>query len=91
VFSAWAGPDETMIDAMQIQGMAKRRETYMKEAANRFLENSPFQTPADAVEAGARSISEWCDHLNLARARYGLQHEPLETDALWDEAQAQAA
>jgi hypothetical protein len=80
-----------MIDAMQIRGMAKRRETYMKEAANRFLENSPFHAPADAVEAGARSIAEWCEHLNLARARYGLQHEPIEPELLWDEAHAQAA
>lgn len=71
--------------------MAKRRETYMKEAANRFLEGSAFRTPADAVEAGARSIGEWCDYLNLARARYGLQHEPFEPDAFWDEAQVQAA
>ncbi len=80
-----------MIDLMHIQVMAKRRETYMKEAAHRFLENSPFQTPADAVEAGARSIAQWCDHLNLARAHYGLQHEPIEPEMLWDETHAQAA
>ncbi len=80
-----------MIDPMQIQDMAKRRETYMKEAAHRFLENSPFQTPADAVEAGVRSIAQWCDHLNLARAQYGLQHEPIEPEMLWDEVHAQAA
>lgn len=77
-----------MIEPTQIQNMSKRRETYMKEAASRFLENSPFRTPADAVEAGARTISEWCDCLNVARARYGLQHEPLETNVAWDEPQA---
>ena len=77
-----------MIESTQIQNMSKRRETYMKEAAHRFLENSPFRTPAYAVEAGTRSIQEWCDHLNVARARYGLQHEPLEPELIWDEAQA---
>ncbi len=60
----------------------------MKEAANRFLENSRFSTPAEAVEAGVRTISEWCDYLNIARARYGLQHEPLETNIAWNEPQA---
>lgn len=57
--------------------MARRRETYMKEAANLFLTGSCYRSPAESVEAGERSIRDWCDCLNFARSRHGLAHEPV--------------
>jgi hypothetical protein len=70
-------PDETLNLIAQTACMARRRETYMKEAANAFLLGSRYRSPAESVEAGERNIQEWCDCLNWARSRHGLMHEPI--------------
>lgn len=69
--------DETLNLIAQTTCMARRRETYMKEAANAFLIGSRYRSPAESVEAGERNIQEWCDCLNWARSRHGLTHEPI--------------
>jgi hypothetical protein len=52
--------------------MANHGANYLREATRVFLSNSSFKTPAEAVEAGIRSVSEWCDCLNRVRVAYGL-------------------
>jgi hypothetical protein len=47
-----------------------RSEGYLHAANRRFLEGTSFRTPVEAVEAGAKSIQEWCDCLASARLEY---------------------
>ena len=44
-----------------------RAETYIYLAHQMFLEGTDFQTPVDAVEAGAKTIEDWSDCLMQAR------------------------
>jgi hypothetical protein len=60
--------------------MNRKRIGYLKYASQRFLVNLPYKAPIEAVQAGARSLREWCDCLNDARAFYGLTHEPLQPE-----------
>lgn len=59
-----------------------RRESYLQYARRLFLEGSRHRAPIEAVEAGERSISEWCHCLNRARLLYGLTLEPLAEETL---------
>jgi hypothetical protein len=43
------------------------REPYFRQAARAFLDGLPYQSPAEAVEAGARDITAWCVCLEKAR------------------------
>lgn len=52
--------------------MANHGVKYLREATQAFLSDMSFQTPAEAVEAGAKSVVEWCDCLNRVRGAYGL-------------------
>ena len=56
--------------------MARRRESYLAEASRLFLSGLPHRTPSEAVESGARSLRDWCECLNEARAAHGLSHLP---------------
>ena len=47
-----------------------RSEGYLHAASRKFLEDTPFRSPVEAVESGARSVLEWCDCLALARLEY---------------------
>lgn len=49
---------------------------YLQEAKRVFLEGSRFTSPVDAVEAGERTISDWCDTLALIRSRHGYSELP---------------
>jgi hypothetical protein len=40
-----------------------RRTSYLKRASRRFLEGTRFKAPVEAVEAGARSLTEWAEML----------------------------
>jgi hypothetical protein len=57
--------------------MPRSKTNYLKQARESFLENLPYRTPIEAVDAGVRSIQDWCDCLNETRARYGLPHDPI--------------
>lgn len=60
--------------------MPRSKTNYLSRARETFLENLSFCTPIEAVDAGARSIQDWCDCLNETRARYGLPHDPVNAD-----------
>jgi hypothetical protein len=45
---------------------------YLSRAAERFLAGLPYSSPAAAVEAGERTVGEWCETLNAERAADGL-------------------
>jgi hypothetical protein len=60
--------------------MPRSKTNYLSRARETFLENLSFGTPIEAVDAGARSIQDWCDCLNETRAQYGLPHDPVNTD-----------
>lgn len=47
-----------------------RSEGYLHAANLRFLDGTPFRSPVEAVEAGAKSIHEWCDCLANTRLEY---------------------
>ncbi len=44
---------------------ARRHETYLVTTRGIFLKGLPFNSPAEAVNAGARTIHEWCDVLTI--------------------------
>jgi hypothetical protein len=48
----------------------KRAVTYTQMAAIRFLENLPYHSPVAAIEAGDRTIQEWCDLLAETRQEH---------------------
>jgi hypothetical protein len=43
------------------------KEPYFRQATRAFLKGLPYRSPAEAVEAGARDIEEWCACLEKAR------------------------
>jgi hypothetical protein len=62
-------PSNRPISIRQKRRLA-RSEGYLHAANRRFLEGTTFRTPVEAVEAGAKSIQEWCDCLANARLEY---------------------
>jgi len=57
--------------------LAKMRdENYLKLARQRFLSDLPFSTPSEAVEAGARSVTDWCLCLADAKSEFGRGDYP---------------
>jgi hypothetical protein len=46
-----------------------RRTSYIKRASRRFLEGLKCKTPADAVETGLRTMSQWTTILSEERER----------------------
>jgi hypothetical protein len=48
----------------------KRAMTYTQLAATRFLESLPYRSPVAAIEAGARTIQDWCDLLAETRQEH---------------------
>jgi hypothetical protein len=50
-----------------------RRVNYMKRASRKFLEGTRYRTPADAVEAGVKTLTQWVDALNTERERDWLE------------------
>ena len=58
---------------------SKSRVSYWAEARAQFLKGTRFRTPFEAVEAGARTVQEWCDLLASAKAEPGL-HSDLEPE-----------
>lgn len=57
--------------------MPPKREGYLKEAAAQFLEGLPHRTPAEAIEAGARTLLDWCETLERVRQERGVTDSPL--------------
>ena len=55
----------------------KRTFSYLETASQQFLEGLPYRSPIEAVEAGERSLTEWCECLNRSRSLFGLHHDPL--------------
>ena len=56
-------------------GMPKRL-TYIQRASRIFLLGTRYRSPADAVEAGERTLEEWTDTLNrLREAEWETQAE----------------
>jgi hypothetical protein len=45
----------------------------MRRASKKFLEGTRFRTPADAVEAGVKTLTQWVDALNAERERDWLE------------------
>jgi hypothetical protein len=41
----------------------RKKHTYIDRARGRFLEGTPFRYPVDAVDAGVKTMAEWCDLL----------------------------
>ena len=48
----------------------KRAINYTQLAAIKFLENLPYRSPVAAIEAGVRTIQEWCDVLAETRQQH---------------------
>ena len=52
--------------------LAKMRDMdYLRLARQRFLEGMPYRTPVEVVEAGVKSIFDWCACLDDARSELG--------------------
>ena len=56
--------------------MKRTLPDYHKLAAKNFLAGTSFRIPVLAVEAGIKTIEEWCDCLREARERVS-QHPEL--------------
>jgi hypothetical protein len=50
-------------------------QDYTRLATQEFLEGTRFKTPVQAVEAGERSIEQWCDCINAHRQKDSNQFE----------------
>lgn len=48
----------------------KRAINYTQLAAIKFLENLPYRSPVAAIEAGARTVQDWCDVLAETRQQH---------------------
>ena len=48
-----------------------KQDPYFQAVAKKFLEGTNFRAPVEAVESGERTILEWCDMLEKARAESG--------------------
>jgi hypothetical protein len=57
---------------LESQNHAMTNQQYLREAHRLFLQGSSFKTPAEAVEAGIKSVVDWCECLNQTRRKYGL-------------------
>jgi acetylornithine/succinyldiaminopimelate/putrescine aminotransferase len=64
--------DKTLKLEQHNTGMANHVQKYLKEASRVFLQGSGLKTPAEAVEAGIKSIVDWCECLNKTRREYDL-------------------
>jgi hypothetical protein len=49
--------------------MKQTAQDYTRLATQEFLEGTRFKTPVQAVEAGTRSIEQWCDCINAHRQK----------------------
>ena len=52
-------------------------EVYAEDVRRNFLAGLPHSSPAEAVAAGARTLTEWCQALDRARAEAGIGSEKL--------------
>jgi hypothetical protein len=48
-----------------------RRLSYFKRASRRFLNGTRYRTPAEAVEAGSRTLEQWVSMLSEERELEG--------------------
>jgi hypothetical protein len=55
--------------------MKRTAQDFTRLATQEFLEGTDFRTPVQAVEAGARSIEQWCDCINAHRQKDSNQFE----------------
>ena len=60
---------------------SKRSVSYTELAAQRFLDGLPYGSPVAAIEAGVRTVQDWCDLLNEVR-RAHTGHFGVPSDAL---------
>ena len=63
---------------------SKGRVSYRAEARAQFLNGTRFRSPVEAVEAGARTVQEWCDLLASVKAESGVRTD-LEPETLREE------
>jgi hypothetical protein len=52
---------------------SKGSTSYWAMARERFLQGARFHSPFEAVEAGARTVQEWCEVLASVRAESGVR------------------
>jgi hypothetical protein len=64
---------------------SKSRTPYSATARARFLRGTRFRTPFEAVEAGARTLEEWCDLLASAKTESGLRSDLEPESETWRE------
>jgi hypothetical protein len=55
--------------------MKRTTQNYTRFATQEFLEGTRFKTPVQAVEAGTRSIEQWCECINTHRQKDSNQFE----------------
>jgi hypothetical protein len=54
--------------------------TYVDKAARAFLAGTPYRYPVQAIEAGARTVEEWCEVLNNVRDTLETPPAPRQRD-----------
>jgi hypothetical protein len=65
-------PDETLKLEGQNRAMSNHAQAYLREANRQFLRDSGYTTPVEAVEAGAKTIVQWCELLTAIRNAFEL-------------------
>lgn len=54
--------------------------------AKAFLEGTPYQSPYEAIQAGAKTIQEWCDFLGSANSKRSTQKHIRQVERMQDQA-----
>lgn len=57
--------------------MSNHGQAYLREANRQFLRDSGFNAPVEAVEAGVKTIAQWCELLTAIRNAYNLNVSSL--------------
>lgn len=54
--------------------------------AKAFLEGTPYQSPHEAIRAGAKTLQEWCDFLGSANSKRSTQEHIRQVQRMQDQA-----
>jgi hypothetical protein len=64
-----------MLRASRRKDSGMSAPTYLNAAKKAFLNNTPYNSPQEAIEHGHYSIQDWCDCVEAHRRKYGITNQ----------------